>query len=287
VTSITVTPIAPTTPTVPRRAIRVGCVSYLNAKPLIFGLEDFDDIRLTLDVPAKLIDGLRNKSFDIALLPIIDYQRLENVAIVPSGGIGCDGPTLTVRIFSRVPIEKINLLACDTHSHSSVALARVILAEAYGRYPRFVDFDHQQPTDSPAILLIGDKVVCAEPRGYEHQIDLGEAWKKLTGLPFVFAAWVASNDADLGDLPARMIECKKQGLAHVEQIIDRDATPRGWPADLARRYMTEYLKYDIGEDQLRAIGLFHTLAAKHGMITKPIRELVVRAGGEPERFEPQ
>ena len=95
--------------------------SYLNAKPLIYGLEEAGHLSLTLDVPAKLIDGLRDRRFDVALLPIIDYQRLSDARLLTAGGIGCDGPTLTVRIFSHVPVEQIATLACDVHSHSSVA----------------------------------------------------------------------------------------------------------------------------------------------------------------------
>src|SRR5256714_12817867 len=143
--------------------LRIGSVSYLNAKPLIHGLENQHDLSLILDVPSKLLPGLREKRFDIALLPVIDFQRLENLNIVPSGGIGCDGPTLTVRIFSRVPIERIKTLACDTDSHTSVALARIILAEEFGIHPRLIDLlktDEPHAKLAEAQLLIGDKVVC-------------------------------------------------------------------------------------------------------------------------------
>ncbi len=252
-----------------QNATKLGSVSFLNAKPLIYGLDEADDIALTLDVPAKLIDGLRDRRFDVALLPIIDFQRLAGLRILTSGGIGCDGQTLTVRIFSKVPVKKIRNLACDIHSHSSVALARVILSEGYGLRPDFVDLDHARPgraADVEACLLIGDKVVCEEPIGFPHQIDLGEEWKKITGLPFVFAAWVAHADVELGDLPDRLVLAKQQGLAHVDEIVQRYAIPRGWPAGLAHQYMTAYLNYDIGPRQLDAIRLFHRLAAKVGMI---------------------
>src|SRR5436305_132657 len=118
--------------------LRVGSVSFLNAKPLIYGLEESPRVELFLDVPAKLLDGLKERRFDVALLPVIDYQRMEGLRVLTAGGIGCDGPTLTVRIFSPVPIERIRMLACDTDSHTSVALARVILAESYGIRPEFV-----------------------------------------------------------------------------------------------------------------------------------------------------
>lgn len=260
-----------------RQTTRIGSVSYLNAKPLIYGLDESDDLHLTLDVPAKLIDGLRDRRFDVALLPIIDYQRLPRLRVLPSGGIGCDGPTLTVRIFSKVPIDQIRTLACDIHSHSSVALARIILAESFGTHPEFIDLNHADPAASEQAegrLLIGDKVVCEEPIGFSHQLDLGEAWKTLTGLPFVFAAWVARDDADLGDLPERLELAKQQGMAHLNEIIGKYAIPRGWPADLAMQYMTRYLKYDIGKRQLEAIRLFHQLAVKHGML-ESARDLLV------------
>jgi chorismate dehydratase len=180
-----------------------------------------------------------------------------------------------VRIFSHVPFDQIQTLACDVHSHTSVALARILLAERYNRRPKFVHLDHGHTAPpSEARLLIGDKVVCEEPPGFEYQVDLGEAWKQMTGMPFVFAAWIARGDAELGDLPAQLESAKRQGMNHLHQIVTDHAIPRGWRADLAMRYMTEFLKYDIGETQLEAIRLFHQLAAKHGMITTPVRELI-------------
>src|SRR5205807_1991234 len=94
--------------------LRVGSVSFLNAKPLIYGLEHAADVSLRLEVPSRLLSGLRDGRFDIALLPVIDYQREPGLCLVPSGAIGCDGPTLTVRIFSNKPIKDIRTLACDT-----------------------------------------------------------------------------------------------------------------------------------------------------------------------------
>ena len=165
-------------------ALTIGSVSYLNAKPLIYGLDGPDnrDLKLVLDVPSKLGDGLRDKRFDVALLPVIDIQRIEGLNLLTSGGIGCDGPTLTVRIFSARPIEQIKTLACDPDSHTSVALARVILAEKYGIRPEFIELQGTKTQLCDARLLIGDKVVCEEPAGLEFQLDLGAAWKEMTSL---------------------------------------------------------------------------------------------------------
>lgn len=256
----------------PRQQLRIGSVSYLNAKPLIYGLENQNDLSLILDVPSRLLPGLRDKRFDIALLPVIDYQRLVGLKIVPSGGIGCDGPTLTVRIFSRVPIERIKTLACDTDSHTSVALARIILAEEFGIRPSLIDLlktDDANSKPDEARLLIGDKVVCEEPPGFEHQLDLGSAWKQLTGLPFVFATWMAGDGIDLRNLPQRLERAKLDGLAHVREIVSKYAIPRGWPAGIAQQYLTSYLKFDVTPIHLQAIEKFHQLAHEHQIIERP------------------
>lgn len=259
----------PTTAT----ALRIGCVSFLNAKPLIYGLEALPTAVLKLDVPSRLADLLVSGAVDVALLPVIDYQRLPGLRIIPAGGIGCDGPTLTVRIFSKTPIERITTLACDPDSHTSVALSTVILAERYGLVPRQVDLrDPYLPGDC-ARLLIGDKVITEEPANFPYQLDLGAAWKDLTGWPFVFATWMAAPEAVLGDWPARLALARQQGLANVEQIVRDHAAPHGWPIDIARKYLTEYLHFEIGPRQLDAIRLFHQLAAKHQLISSPVREL--------------
>lgn len=249
------------------RTLAVGSVSFLNARPLIYGLESADDLKLSLDVPAKLLEGLRSERYDVALLPVIDYQRMENLCIVPAGGIGCDGPTMTVRLFSQQPIRETRVLACDPDSHTSVALARIILSEKFGISPEFIDLRNARGGAGEARLLIGDKVVCEEPAGFEHQLDLGAAWKEMTGLPFVFAVWIARSGIDLGDLPARLEEAKRAGLANVRGIVTKYAIPRGWPAGMALQYLTLYLKYDIGPTQLSAIELFHKKAAAHGIIS--------------------
>jgi chorismate dehydratase len=105
----------------------------------------------------------------------------------------------------------------------------------------------------------------------------------MTGLPFVFAAWMARQGVDLRDVPQRLEHAKQQGLEHVNDLIARYAVPRGWPAGIALQYLTVYLKYDIGERELRAIELFHDLAAKQGLIPSPPRRVELYS----QRVEPQ
>jgi chorismate dehydratase len=247
-------------------ALRIGGVSYLNAKPLLWGLEG-PQVELTLDVPARLLDGLRAGRFDVALLPVIDYQRMAGLRLLHAGAIGSDGPALTVRIFSRVPIERIESLACDPDSHTSVVLARIMLAERHDIRPRLLAL--AAGADADALLLIGDKVVCEPPRGFSHELDLGEAWKALTGLPFVFAAWMARQElADHVGVAARLNRALEEGLAHLPEIVRLYAVPRGWPADVAMQYLTQNMDYRLGPPQVEAIRRFFALAKKHALIDR-------------------
>lgn len=261
------------------RVLRIASVGFVNARPLIEGLDSDPNIDLTLDVPSALLGLIQSKQADVALLPVIDLQREPDLVLIPSGGIGCDGSTLTVRIFSQTPLEQVDTLACDPDSHTSVALARLILSRQFNVRPKFIDLHAATGAKGEARLLIGDKVVCEEPAGFEHQLDLGHAWKQMTGLPFVFAAWCCRRGLELGDLPERLKSASVRGLENVHSIIDRHAIPRGWPAGVALQYLTVYLRFNVGPRQLEAIRLFYTLAAEEGIIPNPPRELVVVGEG--------
>jgi chorismate dehydratase len=251
------------------RKLRIAAVSYLNSKPLIAGLGDDEDVELILDVPAKLLELMQVNRADVALLPVIDYQRMANLRIIPAGGIASEDQTLTVRIFSDRPIREITSLGCDPDSHTSVALARIILAERYQITPTFTAL-----RDSRSVLLIGDKVICDQPRDLPYQIDLGHEWRELTGLPFVFAVWMAQQSVDANFASGKLEAAKQRGMQQIDQIVRTHALPRGWPADVARRYLTENLKFDIDERELAAIRLFHQKCAQHQIIPTS-RDLVL------------
>lgn len=263
---------------------RVGCVSFLNAKPLIEGFRESvpPDVQLEFDVPSALLDGLETGRTDIALCPVIDFYRShEPLEIVPVGGIGCHRSTLTVKLCSRTPIDQIRCIHADTDSHTSVALVQIVLHEAYGIRPQIASYDaNDDNNDRPdTVLLIGDKVVHAAPPTlqYQYQLDLGEVWAAQTGLPFVFAVWMARQGADLGPIP-RMLEARRVDNAlRIDQIVTDHAEAHGWPQDLARQYLGQLLHYEIGPAQLEAIDIFAAKAHKLGLIGAP-RPLCVRGG---------
>ena len=116
--------------------MRIGCVSYLNAKPLIEGLDNRTNPTVRFDVPSRLLDDLQAGNVDIALCPVVDYYRSPvPLRVVPVGGIGSRGPTLTVRLFSRIPLHAVDTVHADSDSHTSVLLMRVLMDKLYHRHP--------------------------------------------------------------------------------------------------------------------------------------------------------
>lgn len=263
-----------------QRRIPVGCVSYLNSIPLIDGLHDSPDLDVRFDVPSRLLTDLEDGSVDIALCPVIDFQYARvPLEIVGVGGIGCDGPTMTVCIYSRVPIEEVTCVHADTDSHTSVALMKVIFNDVYGLQPEVIDFTASERLASElpeTLLLIGDKVVTDSPSevDYPYQIDLGQAWKESTGLPFVFAVWMTRPDCQLGELPAKLDRQRLGNAQIIDDIVARYAADRGWPADMATEYLGHRLKYGIAEPQYEAMQLFWNKVHQLG-ITKHNRPLAI------------
>jgi chorismate dehydratase len=266
----------------PRNPLRVGCVSFINTLPLIDGLESLADFELAPTVPANLIGWLEAGRIDLGLISIIDFQRsLEPLALVPAGMIGCDGPTFTVRLYSKTPIDQISQVHVDSDSHASVMLMQVLLREMHSLAPEITIYDAREHVADDevvewpsALLLIGDKVVTASPPAvrYPYQLDLGEAWYALTELPFVYAIWMCraqltrEQPERLRAAAAVLDRQRRHNLERVEQFVGSVAVKRGWPADLAHTYFTRMLRFAVGERERRAIDLFYDLAHKHKLI---------------------
>ena len=241
----------------------VAAVSFLNARPLIEGLDDEPGVHLISDVPSRLMKTLIDDRAAVALCPVIDFQLSPvDLTIVPAGAIGSDGPTLTVRVFSKVPLAEATRVHTDGDSHTSVALLAVVFKELFGRLPevKALESSDVNGSDIPptTVLLIGDKVVRNEPDPalYPHQLDLGEAWCRMTGLPFVFACWMARADHDLGNLPDILRRYRDHNRDRVIEIANTHAEASGWPEGLAAAYLGKILNYEIGSRELEAIELF-------------------------------
>jgi len=257
---------------------RLGVVSFLNSKPLIAGLATDPRVHCLFDVPAALPKRLAAGEVDAALVPIIDVIRAAGALhVISDACIGSDGETMTVRIFSQTPPDRITALAVDTDSHTSVALARVLWRELYGRdlAVQRIDARRADLTAETAVLLIGDKVVDPRRAGFAFEVDLGGAWRQHTGLPFVFAVWVARQpDAELG---AVLDAARDRGVAQAAEIAAQQGPDLGWPPSLAERYLTRCLCFKLDE---RAVAGAERFAAC-------CRELDLAPAGGPLPWPPQ
>ncbi|MBI4718787.1 MAG: menaquinone biosynthesis protein [Planctomycetes bacterium] len=251
-----------------KAAVRLGVVSYLNAKPLIAGLEADPGVELLFDVPSRLPALLDDGTVDAALVPVIDLVRHERTwKVISDACIGCDGETFTVRVFSRAAPEAVRTLHVDGDSHTSVALARVIWLEMFGRPLEVLPYTGHEDADvCEAVLLIGDKVVTHKLIDFDRQTDLGAAWKSLTSLPFVFAVWAAPRNAEVSALARRLSAARDAGVAAARLIAADFGPSMGWPVALAVRYLTSRLKFTLGERQRQGMIRFLELARKHDLV---------------------
>lgn len=254
-----------------RDEVRVGVVEFLNAKPLIDGLETLDGWSMHTAPPSALVGMLDRDEIDVGLCSSVDLLRAPfEPAWLPVGPLGSRGTTHTVRLFSRRPIEQIDRVHCDTDSHTSIALVRVLLRDHWK-----VDADVVSlcPGDAPeAVLLIGDKVVTPghDASRWPVQLDLGQAWFEHTGLPFVFAVWMGRADrSDLLERAGRVIDRQwRRNRSRIDVIVARHAASHGWEEDEALAYLTDHIRFDFGPEE--AAGLSAFLEAARGLDDRPI-----------------
>jgi chorismate dehydratase len=251
------------------RKLRVGAVNYLNTKPLIY---DFDRIvpqaELVLDLPSRLADRLAQGRLDVALIPSIEYFHDPSYAIVSNACIACRGPVLSVKLFSRGPIEAIHTLALDEGSRTSVALVRILLKERFDITPQLEALpigDSLADTDADAVLLIGDRAIHSPSGRFEVVWDLGDEWCRWAELPFVFAMWVARGDVDATSLEAALAEARDAGVAHLQEIAEREAAALGLTRPQCLSYLRDNLHFTLGPREQRGLELFYRKAAELGL----------------------
>ncbi len=227
---------------------KLGVVSFLNSRPLIAGLSAADGFQCLFDVPAALPQRLDQGEWDAALVPLIDVLRAgPRWHIVSDACIASDGETMTVRVFSQVPPDRMRTLWVDPDSHTSVILARILWRGLYNCELELRPIADATISDLPSVLLIGDKVVDPRRAGFAYEVDLGGAWRAHTGLPFVFAVWAGPIDRDPvhGRIAAALSAARDRGVAQSEAIARRDGPALGWPVELAVRYLTRCLQYKL------------------------------------------
>lgn len=249
------------------RPIRVGAVSYLNSKPLLFGLaEQAPFATLTLDLPSRLATGLAEDRYDVALIPAIEYFRQPGCEIVSDACIAARGPVWSVKLLFRTPPEKVRTLALDEGSRTSATLARILLHRRCGIEPTArqlpIDADFRD-ADADAILVIGDRAMHVRDEDYACVWDLAQAWVEEKNLPFVFAMWVARPGVDreaLAELEAALARCRDEGLIHAERIAAEEGPPLGLSPKAALDYFRKHLHFRLGRRERAGLAAFYEQA---------------------------
>ncbi len=255
----------------------VGSVPYLNAVPLTWGLHRVG-FRGTLvfGTPAELSQWLVQGKISVGLVPIAEYLRGVGDGLVPNIAIGSDGVVCSVLVISKSPLHQVETVAVDRGSRSSVLLLKVLLAERYGIVPTLFPMEpnlEAMLAHADAALLIGDAALEVQPRPSWQVVDLGQEWKALTGLPFVFAAWVVREGEEAARLVRWLSLAKEEGLRHLDEIAAEEAQKRGLEEAFVMRYLRHCICYDLTERHLESIQVFNRLCVKHRFLPelRPVR----------------
>lgn len=241
--------------------IKVGAVSYLNTKPLIYGFEQGsmkDEIELIFDYPANIAALLTQNKIDIGLVPVATIPLLKEHHIVSDYGIASDGEVASVCLFSNVPLQEIKTILMDYQSRTSVALLNILLKEHWNINPAMIagiaNYENEI-AGTTAGLVIGDRALVQRLKS-KYIYDLGTAWKEMTGLPFVFAAWV-SNCVLSPDFIAAFNHANEYGLKHLDEVLSQNQ----FSAFDLKAYYTRYIQFRLNEEMKIAKDLFLKMLA--------------------------
>ncbi|MHC5010073.1 MAG: menaquinone biosynthetic enzyme MqnA/MqnD family protein [Planctomycetota bacterium] len=242
----------------------LGVVPYLNAQPLLVGLEG--RARLVEAVPSRLSALLVAGEVDVALLPVAEAARGVGDGYVGNFGIVSEGAVGSVLLFLRRPLAAVESVLLDPSSRSSAALLRFLLAQAGRTDVSFVEAPRPAPDPTTAkehaVLLIGDPALERAETWTDDLLDLGEAWTEQTGLPFVYARWTARSGLSRGDreaLAALLDEAGAAGRACREEIARTWARARGEDEEAAVRYLLHNVHCTIGEREREGLARFEAV----------------------------
>ena len=237
---------------------RIGAVSYLNTRPLLLGIEQesfLKSIDLVKSYPANIAQDLLSGQIDIGLVPVAILPQLSDPHIVSNYVIGANGAVASVALFSEVPIDEIKSIYLDYQSRTSVQLLKILLTQYWKVEVNFLVASEEyiaQISGTTAGVIIGDRAL-ENLSKYPYVYDLSLAWKQHTGLPFVFAAWVA-NQPISSEFMAAFDAANGHGLAHLDEVIA--LIPAQEQVYDLHKYYTENISYINDEEKKQGLAAF-------------------------------
>ncbi len=302
--------------------LRVSIVQYLNTAPLVWGFTHGPlrgKYELSFTVPSLCAEALRAGTADIAIIPAIEYQRIDDLVILPDMAIASKGRVRSLLIVSKVPIENARSIALDSSSRSTQALTKILCDRKWKIAPEFLEM----PPDAGAMLqradaalLIGDpalrlsiaieskatrgssgeEICAASAAGIVagsaavpaaetlHVYDIVEEWRKMTNLPAVLAVWAARRDVARPEIIEDFLASRDFGLAHRADISAQASKELGLPADQLERYLAENIDLSLDEENFNGLVHYYGLSAAMGLIPGIKTIEVAAARNQPMRY---
>ena len=259
-------------PGLEKKIPRIAASTYLNTAPLIWSFSRGPrrgEVELVEAVPARCATLLATGEVDAALVPVIEYQRMSEVVVVPDVCVGSRRKVRSVVVATKVEtLKDVRRLALDESSRTSASLLKIIFREFFGFEPEWTslapDVDRMLEENDGA-LIIGDPAMTFAREGL-HLFDVAEVWRELTGLGFVFAMWMMRADASQATQRIDFAGARDEGLARSEEIVDFYSPLLGLPRDDLTSYLRENISFSMNEEMRDGLNLYFALAHKHGII---------------------
>jgi chorismate dehydratase len=293
--------------------LRISIVEYLNTAPLVWGFVEgplADKYDLSFTVPSQCAEALRRGDADIAIIPAIEYQRIDNVVALPAMAIAAKGEVRSILVVARKPIELARTIALDSSSRSSAALVRLLAKDLWKISPQFIEAapdPSEMLQQADAALVIGDPALrvalkmealagkspsgeqCCQGDpddmpvpGFETLFvyDVAYQWEEMTGKPCVLAIWAAHRDVVTPEIAADFLASKQYGLERIREIAEAASVKLDLPPRALERYLTDNINFDLDEENLAGLRLYFEKAAAAGLIP---RNRPLEFAGEPAK----
>lgn len=281
--------------------LRISIVEYLNTAPLVWGFTDgplAGKYDLSFAMPSQCADALRAGDVDVAIIPAVEYQRIEGLVALPGMAVAAKGEVRSILVVSKKPIDSVRSIALDTSSRSSVALVRLLVAENWRIAPEFIDADPDPPAmlaKADAALIIGDPALriavkmdylfaktpkpggCCQ--GDEEELpvpgypalfvyDVAFQWREMTGKPCVLAIWAGRPEKITQEVLADFQASKRFGLEHIGEIAEAASVKLDMPPQALETYLRANIDFSLDEENLAGLNLYFEKCAAAGLIPR-------------------
>ncbi len=279
--------------------LRISIVEYLNTAPLVWGFTEgpqADRYDLSFTLPSQCAESLRRGDADVAIIPAIEYQRIENLVMLPGMAVAAKREVRSILVVSKKPIERVKRIALDTSSRSSAALVRILAAEHWRIQPEFVDArpDATKMLETAdAALIIGDPALrisvkmdqqagkapsgktCCQGDASDMPVpghdsifvyDVAHEWQEMTGKPCVLAIWAGRREAITPEVVADFLASKEYGVARIPEIADAASMKLDLPAKDLEQYLAENINFNLDAENIEGLNLYFEKAAALGLI---------------------